>query len=305
MSDTPELAVVLINYNNEEDTIACLESLAEQTIEEFLTIVVDNDSEPDSFEAVKASFDYPVYLRNSTNRGFTGGNNEGIEYALNEDVEWILLLNNDTELDPNFLEDFLIAAKDQSEDVGIVGPKIHTYDSDRIWSAGGVVNKWTATTGSLHDTNQSVDRPQKVELVAGAALLVRNGVFEDVGLLDDDFFIYYEETEFCERARAAGWVVMYLPVEGVYHKETTTYSYSSFGEYYLIRNRLLFQKKTKPIHVQAVFYPYYVLRWVLLQTIYLLLVEKNLSVAKATFKGGLDGIAGRFGKRHGTLLQYN
>lgn len=298
MNNTSELAVILINYNNEDDTVACLDTLADQTLDDFLTVVVDNGSEPGSFEAVRDSHDFPVYLENDENRGFTGGNNTGIEYALDEGAEWILLLNNDTELDPEFLDSLLAAARNLPEDAGIAGPKIHTYETHDIWSAGGYVDRWTGSTGSLHDRVDTIDETTEVPLTAGAAFLVREEVFRDIGLLDDDFFIYYEETEFCARARDAGWRVMYVPVEGIYHKETTDYSYSAFGDYYLVRNRLLYQQKTQPMHVRAVFYPYYIIRWIILQIGYLLLVERDSRVAKATLKGGLDAILGKTGKRH-------
>lgn len=304
MTDAPKLAVVLVNYNNEDDTIACLDTLENQTLDGVLTIVVDNDSEEGSLLKLCTMFDFPVYLENEENRGFTGGNNTGIEYALGAGADWILLLNNDTELEPKFLEEFLTAANDLPDDVGIVGPKIHTYESSDIWSAGGVIDEWTAETGSLHETGQSVDRPTNVDLVAGAALLVRDSVFREIGLLDDEFFIYYEETEFCARARQNGWRVMYVPVEGLYHKETTDHTYSAFGEYYLVRNRWIYQQKTQPFHVRLIFWPYYIIRWVLIQTVYLLLVERNAPVAGATFRGGMDAILNRTGKRHTDTLEY-
>lgn len=304
MTDASKLAVVLVNYNNEDDTIACLDTLEDQTLDDVLIIVVDNGSDEGSLSRLRNAFDFPVYIENEENRGFTGGNNTGIEYALDAGADWILLLNNDTELDPEFLEEFLAAANDLPDDIGIVGPKIHTDESSNIWSAGGVIDVWTAETGSLHETDQSIDRPTAVDLVAGAALLVRDAVFSDIGLLDDEFFIYYEETEFCARARHNGWGVMYVPVEGVYHKETTDHSYSAFAEYYLIRNRWLYQQKTQPLHVRLVFYPYYVLRWMMIQTIYLLIVERNAPVARATARGGMDAILNRTGKRHADALKY-
>lgn len=305
MTDTVKLAVILVNYNNEDDTISCLECLDDQSFDDFLTIVVDNGSEPHSYDAVRSRFDFPVYLRNDTNQGFTGGNNRGIEYALDRGAEWILLLNNDTELSPDFLGNFLDAANDLPDGVGIVGPTIHTYGSDEIWSAGGTINRLTATTGSLYETGTLTKRWTEVDLVAGAALLARDSVFETVGLLDEDFFIYYEETEFCARTRRAGWRVAYVPVDGVYHKETTTYSHDTFSEYYLTRNRLLYQQKTAPTHVRLLFYPYYLLRWVLVQSLYLVFVERAHSAARATLRGAVDGIRGRVGKRHVDLFEYN
>lgn len=304
MAGSPGLVVVLVNYNNEDDTVACLDTLADQALEGFTTVVVDNGSDTGSFERVTEAFDFPKYIENETNRGFTGGNNTGIQYALEEGADWVLLLNNDTELAPTFLEEFLDAANALSEDVGVVGPKIHTFESREIWSAGGTINRWTAATGSLHETDGFIDEPTSVDLVAGAALLVRAAVFEEVGLLDNDFFIYYEETEFCSRARAAGWEVMYVPVEGIYHKETTDHSFSPFGEYYLIRNRWLYQRKTKPLYVQAVFYPYFLLRWVAMQVTYLLVVQHDPEVAAATLKGAFDAFRGRTGKRHPETFTY-
>lgn len=303
MAESPALAVILVNYNNDDYTIPCLESLANQTLDDFVTIVVDNGSESGSLEKVTEQFDFPVYLENDENLGFTGGNNRGIEYALDEDVDWVLLLNNDTEVDPTFLEELLEAAEALPDEVGIVGPKIHTYESREIWSAGGKVGRWTGNTGSLHTDDRPLDRPISVDLVAGAALLVRDEVFDDIGLLDDDFFIYYEETEFCTRARKAGWEVMYVPVDGIYHKETTSHSFSPFGEYYLIRNRLLFQQKTRPLYVRLVFYPYYILRWVLLQIIYLLLQNEE-AAARATFRGAIDAVRGISGKMHPDDISY-
>ena len=296
MTASPRLAVILVNYDNEEYTIPCLETLAEQTLDDVLTVVVDNGSDPASLAAVTERFDFPVYLRNEENLGFTGGNNRGIEYALDEGADWVLLLNNDTEVDPTFLSEFLAAADELPEDAGIVGPTIHTYETDEVWSAGGTLNRWTGATGSL-DPAEQPDHPLSVPVVAGAALLVRDEVFRDIGLLDDDFFIYYEETEFCARARAAGWDVVYVPVEGVYHKETTTHTFSRFGEYYLVRNRLLFQQKTQPLYVRLLFYPYFVVRWFVLQIAYLL-VTGEWAAARSVFKGGTDALRGRFGKNH-------
>jgi len=305
MTDTPELAVILVNYNNEEDTISCLESINNQTFDKFITIVVDNGSEPRSYDAVRSRFDFPIYLRNDANQGFTGGNNRGIEYALDRDVEWILLLNNDTELAPDFLGNFLDAANDLPNGIGVVGPTIHTYGSDEIWSAGGTINRLTATTGSLHEAGRPTERWTEVDLVAGAALLARAGVFETVGLLDEEFFIYYEETEFCARVRRANWRVAYVPVDGVYHKETTTYSHDTFSEYYLTRNRFLYQQKTAPTHVRVFFYLYYLIRWVFVQSLYLAFVKQTRSAARATLRGAVDGIRGRTGKQHVDLFEYN
>lgn len=291
------LAVILVNYNNETDTVACLETLANQSLDEFLTIVVDNGSEPESLQYVEDRFDFPIYLRNETNEGFTGGNNRGIETALDAGVEYVLLLNNDTEVEPTFLEDLLSAAEERPEDAGILGPMIHSHETDEIWAAGGTIDTLTATTRHRHDSEAAYDDPERVDYVIGAALLVHEEVFRHIGFLDDDFFIYYEETEFCERARDHGWSVWYVPVTGVYHKETNDFEHSAFRAYYFTRNRCLFQRKTKSWHVLAAFYPYYLVRWVLLQTVYLLIAESDTDSAIATVRGGIDALLNKTGRR--------
>jgi GT2 family glycosyltransferase len=296
MTDAPSLAIVLINYNNDEDTIDCLDSLSEQSTDDFTTIVVDNDSEDESYERVRERFSFPVYIRNEANRGFTGGNNPGIEHALDQGVEYVLLLNNDTVVSETFVEDLLEAAEDVPEAVGVMGPTVHTYDSDSVWSDGGTFNKFTGSTHHRID-DPDTEPPRPVDYVVGAALMARAEVFEEVGLLDDDFFIYYEETEFCHRARQHGWEVWHVPVEGVYHKETTEFSHSAFRDYYFTRNRFLFVRKTQGTLTLFVFLAWYSLRWILAQTVYLS-VTGNGEAAAETLRGGVDAFRGRTGRGH-------
>jgi GT2 family glycosyltransferase len=127
-------------------------------------------------------------------------------------------------------------------------------------------------------------------------MLVSSAVFEECGLLDEEFFIYYEETEFCRRVYQYGWEIWFVPASGVHHKEGLKYSFSSFREYYLTRNRWLFVRKTQPFHRRLIFYPYFFLRWVLLQVAYLLVVKRNLGAARATVKGAFHAFIGRTGK---------
>lgn len=298
MVENPRVAVILVNYNNEEDTIQCLETLSNQTLDNFLTIVVDNGSEDQSIQKIANKFEFPVYLQNETNRGFTGGNNRGIKYALDQGAEWILLLNNDTEIESTFLDKFVTSAMDLPDDAGVIGPKIHTYKSKKLWAAGGEINPVTGATTHRTGNNNKFEGPEKVDYVIGAALLVRADVFRDIGLLDDDFFIYFEETEFCQRAQEFGWSVWFVPVSGVYHKESVDYSYSAFREYYFTRNRWLLVKKTQPIPVRALFYPYFMFRWILLQAVYLLAVKRDIAAAKSTVIGGKDALFGNTGKQH-------
>lgn len=294
---SPSLAVVLINYNNEEDTVQCLDSIAEQSYDDFITIVVDNGSADKSFEYVRERHSWPTYLRNDENQGFTGGNNPGIEHALDLDASFILLLNNDTEVSPTFLEELVGAAKDLPDSAGIIGPKIHTYGSEELWAAGAEMNELTGASRHRSGDETQYEEREKVDYVVGAAILARAEVFEEIGLLDDDFFIYYEEAELCYRARANGWGVWYVPVSGVYHKENNDFTHSRFRDYYFSRNRWLFIQKTQPFSRRATFYVFFLVRWFLLQTLYLLFVQRAADAAEATVRGTVDALLGRTGKR--------
>lgn len=295
---TPELAVILVNWNNERDTADCLDSLENQTYDDVLTIVVDNGSEPESFEYLHDNYEWPVFLRNEENLGFTGGNNRGIKEALDRGCEWVFLLNNDTVVHEEFLADLVTAAKQRPETTGIVGPKVHTYEGDDLWAAGGEINYLTGTTRHRTGAEERYSVPEQVDYVVGAAMLVRADVFEEIGLLDDDFFIYYEETEFCLRAAESGWDIWYVPVSGVEHKESVAFEHSPFRSYYLTRNRaLLAKKRFRSTHRQLVFWVVYLLRWVLAQAVYLALVEKMPDAASNTLAAGIDAVTGVTGKR--------
>lgn len=297
---TPELAVILVNWNNEGDTADCLDSLEKQSYDDFVTIVVDNGSAPESFEQLHDNYAWPVFIRNEENRGFTGGNNRGITEALNRGCDWVFLLNNDTVVHEEFLANLVTAAKQRPDSTGIVGPKVHTYEGDELWAAGAEINRLTGTTRHRTGAEEQYSAPEQVDYVVGAAMLVRAEVFKEVGLLDDDFFIYYEETEFCLRAAEEGWDVWYVPVSGVEHKESVTFEHSPFRSYYLTRNRvLLANKRCNSPHRKLVFWVVYLLRWVLAQSVYLAVVEDMPDAAYNTLSGGFDAIIGRTGKREG------
>ena len=296
MSADPTLAVVLVNWNNEDDTAECLDSLETQTYDDFVTVVVDNGSDRSSYEYLRENYEWPVYVRNERNLGFTGGNNAGIREALNRGVDWVFLLNNDTVLREGFLEDLVAAAESLPSTAGVVGPRVHTYEEDELWSAGGDVNPFTGTTRHRTGDERQYGSAEPVDYVVGAALLLRRETIDDVGMLDDEFFIYYEETELCRRTAGAGWGVWYVPVSGVRHKEGLDFEHSPFRAYYLTRNRTLFVRKTQPAVTRAVFYLVYVARWVVAQAAYLVVVERDAAAARETVRGAAHALVGRTGK---------
>ncbi len=204
----------------------CLESLAAVTWGNMETVVVDNHSTDGTAEAIKSSYGERVsILVNHENIGFSRGNNVGIEHALERGADWVLLLNNDTIVDPGLVS-ALVEAAVRSPDIGVVGPKIYYSDpADRIWSAGGEVFLSRGTARHIgireRDTGQ-YDTAHDVDYVSGCALMASRAVFETIGALDPSYTAYFEDTDFCMRARRNGFRVRYAPAAIVWHRISTS-----------------------------------------------------------------------------------
>ncbi len=241
----PATLVILVNWNNGEDTLACLRSLEKVAQPSFDVLVVDNGSRDASVERIRAAFPALRVLENGANLGFTGGNNLGLEVALREGYRYALLLNNDTEVAPDFLAP-LVQALESDPQAAASGPLIYYHaEPRRVWSAGGAIDWRKGDTRMLGlgalDTGQFDGPPRPVDFVTGCALLVRMEAVKQVGALDPRFFAYYEEVEWCQRMRRAGYRILFVPQSKVWHKiSPEAREASPRVHYYMTRNRLLF-----------------------------------------------------------------
>jgi len=241
----PSVAIVVLNWNGREDTLACLASLSRCDYPALTIIVVDNGSTDDSVAAVRVAFPHLTVLETGRNLGYVGGNNLGLEYARRLPADYMLLLNNDTEVAPDFLSR-LVEVAESNPRIGIVGPFIY-YQSlpTRFWSVGGGIDwrrghTWMLGEGQ-EDSGQFGVAPFSVDFITGCALLIKSAVLDRIGLLEERFFAYYEDTEWCVRARRMGYETMTVPGAKVWHKITPVARYASNSlAYYLTRNRLLF-----------------------------------------------------------------
>ncbi len=176
-------------------------------------------------EAVRSDFPSVRLVANSVNLRFAGGNNVGIEHVLPDNPDYVLLLNNDTVVDPGFLSE-LVKFAEEDRHIGIVGPKIYYYyDERRIWYAGGRVNfweGWTSHIGIREKDHGQYDSPMEVDYVTGCCMLVRREVIERVGKLDEGYFIYGEDADWCLRASRAGYRLFYVPSSMIWHKVSAT-----------------------------------------------------------------------------------
>lgn len=246
---TSKVIILVLNWNGMVDTLACLASLAHLDYHDYEVVVVDNGSTDGPVTAVQEYFPEVVIIENEENMGFAGGNNAGLRYALERDADYTLLLNNDTELAPDFLRR-LVNAAETDPAVGIAGPTIYYHEQpDVIWSAGGAIDWRRGETRMIGLNEQDIGQfglePRAVDFVTGCALLAKRAVIEQVGLLDERFFAYYEEAEWCVRAQRAGFQIRHVPQARVWHKIPLDARDSSPSvHYYMVRNQLLFLKAT-------------------------------------------------------------
>jgi len=218
MESYPQVAILILNWNNYIDTRACLESLENLTYPNKEIILVDNGSDDGSLERLQEYSSRATIITSDENLGFAGGNNLGLSYVLDKGIPLILLLNNDTEVvQVDFLQQ-LTTELLSDERTCAVGPRIRRLDGnpDQVILPFPTLFTTIQTTLGLYDPN--LDIRQKVESLKGCCVLVKSAAVKQIGLLDENYFLYVEETEWFFRMRKAGWKLIYLPIESVIHK---------------------------------------------------------------------------------------
>jgi GT2 family glycosyltransferase len=291
----PALSVVLVNYHGASDTLACLRSLRESSFRNFDVYVVDNASDDNLESMIAAEFTTVTFIQSPTNVGFARGNNIAIQRALDRQSDYVLLLNNDTIVASDTLQR-LIDRMEADNTIGIAGPKIYYVDpADRIWYAGGRCNIQSGTAshigiGDVDSARHSVPGP--TEYVTGCCLLARRRVYESIGLLDESFFAYLEDVDFCHRASSAGFGIVYEPTARVWHKVSSSSAWDSPVYLYLhSRNRILMVKKYTYGFQRLPRIPGLARYWIR-QFTRLLLKYRDIAGAHAVWLGIMDGIRG-------------
>lgn len=221
----PRVAIIVLNWNGFDLTKACLEGLRAVATPHHV-VLVDNGSRDDEAGRLEAAFPEATVLRNARNEGFAGGVNRGLRWALERDFEYVLLLNNDTEVEPGFLEP-LLAAADADPRLGVASPTVLLGDGETVWAQGARLWWWAGIVrhqgkGRRLEAAGEAPPPGRIDFVPGCCYLIRRAVLEQVGLLEDGYFAYYEDVDHCLRARAAGWTVAVLPSAGVLHHKSAS-----------------------------------------------------------------------------------
>lgn len=240
------VGIIILNWNNAPDTLACLTSLGQLNCSDYQAIVVDNGSTDDSVLAIKAQFPRVSLLETGDNLGYAEGNNAGIRYALDSGVNYVCILNNDVIVDADFLDEAVSVAENDPL-VGIVGVTVYSADRPNAMVANGGWIDWTAgSTNLLRGDSRDTDRPgntlpREVDFVVGCAILVKRQLLDTIGLLDPRYYLNFEDVEWCARAARHGYRTVLAPTAKVWHRVSGTLGQASPAKtYYMTRNGLLF-----------------------------------------------------------------
>lgn len=276
--------IIVLNWNSYSETIECVKSLLNlNNYEDVKIIICDNNSSDCSYDKIlnyleenhnnnflnitecdilntckKAKF---YLIQNFENYGYAGGNNIGIKFALNDSkMEFVWVLNNDTIVESDTLTKMIEKFK-KDKSVGICGSKlIDFHDRNSVQAIGGLINPWFCTTKPIGSHLKKSDRidekdiEAKIDYVVGASLLFSREFLENVGLLCEEFFLYYEEIDICNRARFKNYKVALASDSIVYHIQgvSTSKGMSDISDYYMVSNRLRIAKKYYPSKVFTV-----------------------------------------------------
>lgn len=293
------VAIIILNWNGLSHTRRCLMSLEKISYPDYSVFVVDNGSEDGSAEKLKNEFPQHHFLINEKNLGFTGGNNTGINHAQKLGYPYFMLLNNDTEVSPDFLDHLMDCLKSESK-IGLVQPLILFQDSPGIiWSAGGAYNSWLGISKTLGDRkNLKEYQSEKTDLdwATGCCLLFSKEILEKTGGLANAFFAYFEDVDWSLRIRKAGYKIKLAPKSIIYHegngssKNQSEEGVLSPTVFYLHSRNQLFQLRRHHSGLQAVLaWPYHLLKYVGWMSYFCL--RGRFKKMRAVAKGIRDGFS--------------
>jgi GT2 family glycosyltransferase len=256
-----KVSVITVNFNQADVTEELLKSIFRVNTYPLLEIIViDNGSKENRVPHWLATYPTVTFIRSDQNLGFAGGNNKGIAAATGD---YFFLVNNDTEFTPGLVET-LADTLDSNPSVGIVSPKIRYFDAPHMLQYAGYthMNHYVARNSCIGqyetDNGQHDHRTGETGFIHGAAMMIRKEAIEKVGVMHENYFLYYEEMDWCERIRKAGYHVWVNMQALIYHKESISVGKNSaVKEYFMNRNRILFVRKNSPRHAQLAFWPYF------------------------------------------------
>jgi len=298
----PSVLIIVLTWNNFEDTAECLQSLRALDYPNYGVALVDNGSTDGSIHKLRTMFPEAHLILNHNNLGYAEGNNMGIRYALSQHVDYVLLLNNDLVVAKNLVSE-LINTYQTNASVGIVGGVNYYYDQrNKIQSCGGMID-WIRG-GVIDCTRHQIDEGQfenirEVDTVLGSCLLISTEAIKTIGLMENKYFLNCEETDWCCHAKKCGYKVYSCMGAKVWHKVSVSARKSETGisimHYYVARNRYLFLIRNSPRWMLFISLPRHTLRTIWEISSYL--IKGHREEAKLLSLALVDGLTGRYGYR--------
>jgi len=243
--NSPLVYIVILNYRNYADTIECVHSVEAIKYHNYRIIIIDNGSDNESEEILRGKFHKHVFIQTGENRGYAAGNNAGIEYALNAGADYVLILNNDTRVEPDFLEE-LVDYAESNPRAGVLGPKIVTESGeldiscarrrpllpDYFWRVGP--GKWLLPENRWIKAHYYMDEydfqeAREVDIISGSCMLIRCKLLRKIGLLDENTFLFLEEFILHEKVRRTGFSTVIVPSSRIVHKGHSSIGKKNYG----------------------------------------------------------------------------
>lgn len=254
----PIVYVIILNWNNAPDTIECIQSLRKSIYQRYIPLVVDNGSTNGAVEEIRNKFSSLEIIELRENLGYAAGNNVGIQYAINKGADYILVLNNDTLVEPSMIGK-LVDFAESNPRAGMIGPRMYCANpEDTIFAEGSFIdwaNGKTYNRGMFQKASIEVEpaAPERVDFITGCGVLVSRKFLEVAGGFDPIYFLNYEDVDWGVRARRLGFEIWFIPDAVMWHKVSGTLGQSSpTNTYYMTRNGLLFFWRNSPLHLRLV-----------------------------------------------------
>lgn len=317
MNSTSPLSVVVIvlNWNGAHDTLECLESIEQCSYNNYRVLVVDNGSTDNSVLRIRGRFPDVWMIETGENLGFAGGNNVGIRAALATDCDVIVLLNNDTTVAKDWLTEFDCSARNLPSG-SVLGAQIYySAEPDLIWHFGALWDNHNCKFKTLGRGDRGKDwcAVETVDMVIGCCMWIPCSTIREVGYLEESFFLNYEETDWCFRAKGAGYMLYSVPSVKIWHKISASFQSPPHNAYFIFRNRRLWverqfkdEDRSRVMHSMVIPDERRVRYKYLLRSVQRLIYRslglklpdvaaQKLQFAKAALAGISDYKAGRFG----------
>lgn len=249
---TSNVSIVILNWNQKDKTLACLRSLKKVSYPHYEIVLVDNGSTDDSVSAIRKEFPEITIIENRRNLGVAGGRNVGIKYVQKKRIDYVLLLDNDTIVDKDFIAE-MVKAGEENKRVGILTGKIYFYsEPNKIWCAGcslSLYRRHISAIGYDEIDKGQYDELREVDHVAGCCLMIKKNVIDEIGLLDQNFIEYFtEDTDWCLRAKRKGYKVVYVPRSKIWHRVIKKISVNERYWYLQGRNLMWLMRKHAQWH---------------------------------------------------------